>query len=167
MTGFRSTLALAPFAVLAVIFSLSAPARAEERFTVSADGTEVLDTTTNLLWQRCAEGTKWDGKACTGKPALLKYGAAKESAAAVEKASGKPWRIPTKDELKGIVVKVKKKKPTIDVAAFPNTPPTLFWASREGFKDDLNAWLVSFGNGRVYGNTGERKFPLRLVRPNS
>ena len=33
----------------------------------------------------------------------------------------------------------------------------------QGFRDS-NAWLVSFANGRVYGNVGEARFPLRLVR---
>ena len=35
---------------------------------------------------------------------------------------------------------------------------------RPGSDDDLNAWLVNFANGKVSGNTGQRKFPLRLVR---
>jgi hypothetical protein len=35
---------------------------------------------------------------------------------------------------------------------------------RPGTDDDLNAWLVSFANGKVSGNTGQRPFPLRLVR---
>jgi hypothetical protein len=80
------------------------------------------------------------------------------------KSGGKAWRIPTKDELVALLDKNTKKKPRIDVNAFPQTPAQPFWATRPGSDDDLNAWLVSFANGKVSGNTGQRKFPLRLVR---
>jgi len=140
--------------------------QAQNRFTVSADGQEVLDSTTNLSWRRCAEGMQWDGKACGGKPTNFKLAGAREDAAAAGKAGSKAWRLPTKDELRGIVVK-SKKKPMTDTAAFPNTPSAMFWATRPGFTDNLNAWLVHFGNGRVYGNTNAGKFYLRLVRANS
>ena len=36
--------------------------------------------------------------------------------------------------------------------------------SAPGSDDDLNAWLVNFANGKVSGNAGQKKFPLRLVR---
>ncbi len=148
--------------------SAAAPAAAAAtgRFTVSADGQEVLDTKTNLAWRRCAEGMQWDGKICKGKPIKLKFVGAKDQAANAAKASGKGWRVPTKDELLGIIVK-QKKKPMVDGAAFPNTPSTPFWSLREGFNDNLNSWAVNFGNGHVYGNSGLGKLHLRLVRSNS
>ena len=51
--------------------------------------------------------------------------------------------------------------------AFPATPSLPFWATKQGSTDDLNAWLVSFANGKVKANLGEAKFPLRLVRDGS
>ena len=60
-----------------------------------------------------------------------------------------------------------KKKPRIDPMAFPATPALPFWATKAGSDDNLNAWLVSFANGKVKANLGEAKFPLRLVRGGS
>ena len=99
-----------------------------------------------------------------GKLKTFKYSEAKEAAAAAAKGDAKAWRIPTKDELVALVDKTAKKKPPIDVMAFPQTPAKPFWAMRPGSDDDLNAWLVNFANGKVTGNTGQRKFHLRLVR---
>ena len=164
MTSFRTATRHSALAIVFLIAAGAASTEAQTRFTVSADGQEVLDGTTNLLWRRCAEGMKWDGKACSGKAAQFDFAGAKKLAAAAGEAS-KAWRVPTKDELRGIVVK-SKKKPMIDVAAFPDTPATMFWSTRPGFNDNLNAWLVHFGNGRVYGNSGQGKFNLRLVRAN-
>jgi hypothetical protein len=170
MTGIRSATRFVQTAalVLATICTAQAQAQApaQTRFTVSADGQEVLDTKTNLLWRRCAEGMQWDGKICKGKPVKFKFPGAKDQAAKAASAAGKPWRLPTKEELLGIVVK-QKKKPMVDATVFPNTPAATFWSLREGFSDNLNAWMVNFGNGRVYGNNGEARPYLRLVRANS
>jgi len=46
-------------------------AQAQGRFAVSADGQQVTDSTSGLVWRRCAEGMKWNGSICAGKP--LKY----------------------------------------------------------------------------------------------
>ncbi|WP_374354753.1 DUF1566 domain-containing protein [Chitinimonas sp.] len=165
MTGFESRFSLASLiAVVALSFGTVA-AQAADRYTVSADGQEVLDSKTNLQWRRCAEGMSWDGKTCTGKATKYKLGDAKAHAAEQAKAAGKGWRVPNKDELAALVDK-SKKKPAIDTNAFPNTPADLFWALRPGFDDNLNAWLISFANGKVYGNSGEKKIAVRLVRTN-
>jgi len=151
-------------AVLAVLALIATASAAQDRFKISSDGQDVTDTTTKLAWRRCAEGLRWDGKACSGKLKTYKYPEAKDAAAALAKSDGKGWRIPTRDELVGIVDKTAKKKPRIDVKAFPQTPSQPFWAMRPGTDDDLSAWLVNFANGKVSGNAGQRKFPLRLVR---
>ena len=151
-------------AVLAVLALIATASGAQDRFKISSDGQDVTDTTTKLAWRRCAEGLRWDGKACSGKLKTYKYPEAKDAAAALAKSDGKAWRIPTRDELVGIVDKTAKKKPRIDVKAFPQTPSQPFWAMRPGTDDDLSAWLVNFANGKVSGNAGQRKFPLRLVR---
>jgi hypothetical protein len=152
---------LAVFALLAVA---AASSHAQARFKVSGDGQEVLDATTQLTWRRCPEGIQWDGKTCSGKLAKFSYAGAKQQAASAAKTGAKEWRIPSRDELLTIVDKQAKKKPRIDGTAFPKTPSAPFWATRPGTDDNLNAWLVSFANGKVTGNAGQAKFPLRLVR---
>lgn len=143
------------------------PGLAQSRFTISADGQEVLDTKTNLTWRRCAEGMKFDGKTCTGKPTPLLLADAKKLALSAAQTENKGWRVPNKDDLVALVDRTQKKKPKIDIVAFPGTPSALFWSLRPGFNDNLNAWLVNFANGKVYGNEGERKNNLRLVRTGS
>jgi hypothetical protein len=150
---------LAAFSLLALA---AASSQAQGRFTTSADGQEVTDTSAKLTWRRCAEGLTWDGKTCKGKLAKFKYGDAKAAA----KSVGKGWRIPSREELVGLV-DMTKKKPRIDPLAFPATPSAPFWATKAGSDDNLNAWLVSFANGKVRANLGEAKFPLRLVRAGS
>jgi hypothetical protein len=150
-------------AACALLAFFAAPAHAQGRFTISADGQEVTDSTTQLTWRRCAEGERWDGKACSGKATRFSYAGAKQAAESA-KNGGKAWRVPTRDELVALVDMQAKKKPKIDTSAFPNTPNAPFWASRPGSDDNLNAWLVNFGNGKVHANLGQAKFPLRLVR---
>lgn len=145
-------------AVLALAAAM--PAAAQGRYVVSSDGNDVTDNTTHLVWRRCVEGLKWNGRACDGKLMKFFYHEAKKRA-----SDSGGWRLPTREELESIVVKGKK-KPLIDTTAFPNTPTQQFWAVREDadHTDNLNAWLVNFANGRVYGNVGQKRFPLRLVR---
>jgi len=164
MTLMRLAASVPRIAALALLALVATASQGQGRFTISSDGQEVTDATTKLSWRRCAEGLRWDGKACAGKLKTFKYGEAKDDAASVAKDDAKAWRIPTKDELVSLVDKTTKKKPRIDVKAFPQTPSLPFWAMRPGSDDDLNAWLVNFANGKVHGNTGQRKFPLRLVR---
>ena len=154
-------------AALALLAFAAFAGHAQGRFQVSADGQEVTDSTTRLTWRRCAEGLRWDGKACSGKLVKYTYALAKQKAAATAKDGGKAWRIPAREELVALVDMDQKKKPRIDKQAFPQTPSAPFWASRAGSDDNLNAWLVSFANGRVRANLGQAKFPLRLVRPAS
>ena len=80
---------IAAFAFLALVASAS---QAQGRFTISSDGQEVTDTTTKLAWRRCAEGLRWDGKACTGKLKTFKYSEAKDAAAAAAKGMAAPQR---------------------------------------------------------------------------
>ena len=120
----------------------------------------------NPVDPNATSGTFSPGAPCGGKAATYKYAGAKQ-AAETAASGGKAWRIPSREELVALVDKTSKKKPLIDAKAFPNTPKAAFWALREGSDDDLNAWLVSFSTGRVSGNAGQKKFPLRLVRSGS
>ena len=139
---------------------------AQGRFAISSDGHEVTDSTTRLTWRRCAEGLHWDGKTCTGRLVKYNYAGAK-SAANAARSTGKPWRVPTREELVALVDAKAKKKPRVDALAFPKVTNGPFWATREGSDDNLNAWLVHFNSGKVRANLGQSKFPLRLVRPAS
>ena len=72
------------------------------------------------------------------------------------------WRMPTKDELIGLVV--PDSAPTINTSYFPNTASSIFWS---GSPDDSSpgiAWFVHFGIGvaNIFGRGGN--VSVRLVR---
>nr|HET7857839.1 DUF1566 domain-containing protein [Caldimonas sp.] len=149
----------AAFALFAVA---AAAAHAADRFVISSDGQEVTDSTTKLVWRRCGEGQRFDGKTCSGKLAKYKYAQARQAAEAAAKSTGKAWRMPTREELVSLFDEKLKRKP--DGSVFPAATNGPFFATRAGSDDDLNAWLVNFRNGRVSGYAGQKAFPLRLVR---
>ena len=148
---------------LALLALATFAGHAQGRFAVSADGQEVSDSTTRLVWRRCGEGMDWDGKTCSGTLVKLNYAGARK-AAETAKSSGKAWRIPTREELVTLYDVKAKKTPKVDPTMFPKATNGPFWATRAGTDDNLNAWLVNFRSGRVSGYAGQKKFPLRLVR---
>ena len=72
------------------------------------------------------------------------------------------WRLPTKDELLGIVV--SGTNPTIDTTWFPNTQTSIYWSRSpyEGFAHV--AWYVSFDLGTAYFISRDYQYRVRLVR---
>jgi len=161
--AFLRTRFLSGFGLATCIFVAHMASAAElptGRYTLSADGQEVIDSQTKLVWQRCPLGSKWDGKVCAGKPTKLNLVQAKKSS----DSSNAAWRIPTKDEFATLADR-SKKKPKIDPLAFPAKPKGLYWALRPETDDNLNAWVVDFRNGKIYGNIRDARHFVRLVRP--
>jgi hypothetical protein len=62
------------------------------------------------------------------------------------------WRLPTADELQGIVdYSVAYPGPTIDGTWFPNTQQYAYWTGTGYAGGSSGAWVVDFGYGFVYG----------------
>ncbi|MGE3248408.1 MAG: DUF1566 domain-containing protein [Beijerinckiaceae bacterium] len=101
------------------------------RFAVS--DAEVRDSRTGLIWRRCSLGLEWKGGACRGEMLRLSLEEAKKAAAAL----GAGWRVPTADELFGLVDRTCG-EPALDVAAFPDVR-----ASRTGELDGAMYWTVT------------------------
>jgi hypothetical protein len=110
----------------------------------------VYDTRTDLTWQRCPYGQRWQPgpDRCTGTAVRITFDDAK-------KLESQGWRMPRLDELVSIVV--KGNTPAIDPLAFPDTPPTYFWATDN--RDLDSAWYVLFSDGRI-----NHYFPPRTNR---
>ena len=73
------------------------------------------------------------------------------------------WRLPTKEELEGIVD--KNQDPTIDSVWFPNNQPWSYWTSSPVVGYSSFAWDVYFLNGSVGdGNLRDYGYAVRLVR---
>ncbi|MEO7887283.1 MAG: hypothetical protein ABIR76_11110, partial [Polaromonas sp.] len=67
-----------------LLLSLTGLSFAQERFSPSADGQDITDSRTGLIWRRCAEGMVFKGKTCTGQATFL---SAPDAAARAKAAS--------------------------------------------------------------------------------
>ena len=154
------------FICLIGLFPIAASA---QLIVSSADGSEVTDTKTNLIWRRCPEGMAWSAGTgtCTGTALALTHEGALQQAAAQTGTLG--WRLPNVKELSSIVDKTVI-NPAIDSAIFPATPASLFWSSSPFVTGASSAWVVDFGAGVVGGSGGlgrndtKSHYSVRLVR---
>jgi hypothetical protein len=143
------------------------PAAAEAqppRFALSADGREVTDRITKLIWRRCVEGQDFDGTHCIGSPRNFELPDAYAYANAVAARSGQPWRVPNAKELQSITDSTVN-SPAIDGATFPDTPAAKQWTSTViSWVAPTGGWLVDFNDARVLAYFEGFDFPIRLVR---
>ena len=137
----------------------------------SADGSEVSDIMTGLVWRRCADGMAWNDNAqtCDGEATRFMWTDALKH---VRQTHEGGWRLPNVKELYSII-ELEPKLPAltrvkIDHRAFPNTPDWIFFSSTafENFPD-VYVHVVEFGYGTVVHNPA--LFPgfdaiVRMVR---
>jgi serine/threonine protein kinase len=148
-------------------------------YIIHGNGT-VTDTDTGLMWKQCSEGQNTD---CSGDAAKYKWDEAISSFNGnVQFANFNDWRMPTKDELRGLVYcsngtlpevawdhncsndnkAGNYQQPTINVTAFPNTPAWRYWSSSEHNASD--SWAVGFDSGVDYWSNRNDDGRVRLVR---
>ncbi|MCX8520274.1 MAG: DUF1566 domain-containing protein [Rhodoferax sp.] len=72
------------------------------------------------------------------------------------------WRMPTKEELQGIVV--SGPGPTIDAAWFPHTQTAGYWTASQFGVFSFSAWFVGFGYGNTDNIERSNLHHIRLVR---
>lgn len=143
------------------------PPEPNPRFVDNPDGT-VTDPATGLMWDRCSWGQTLDGtNACIGPVSFHSWQAALGIAVEANTDSHRgynDWRLPNRTELESLVDITKATAPTIDTAAFPNTPPSgLFWSSTVS-PNPAFAWFVYFNSGDTDASGQTGVFHVRLVR---
>lgn len=143
---------------VSICLLLSGAAVAQSRFSYSMDGSEVTDSRTSLIWQRCSAGQTWRGSTCTGTASMFTHEAA---LAYAQTQIG--WRLPNVKELSSLVDKTKS-NPTIDSTAFPAVALSWYWSSSPFVGHSSLAWLISFGSGDTTYEYRISSFPVRLVR---
>jgi hypothetical protein len=135
------------------------------RYRDNGDGT-VTDMQTGLQWMRFSLGQTWNRGACVGTAKTFTFEGAAQASTELNRSGGhagyRDWRVPTKQELEGLVK--QGSKPTIDGAAFPNTPTTVYWSSSPHSDDSRLAWSANFYSGRSYGSYRSYNGAVRLVR---
>lgn len=150
------------FMLTGLLLGLPSPATAE-RFTLSADGTEVTDAKTGLIWRRCPEGTTWNKQTCRGNVDHFTWYEWLQLTNTQVQLTGKAWRLPNIKELNSLF-----DYNHIDVAydpnVFPATPNTQFWSSTPYALDAFYAWVVNTFDGAVYYSYLEDFGAARLVR---
>ena len=160
-----------PLLALLLFAQAPAPALAQQaRFSYSADGQEVTDQATGLIWRRCAEGMAWASTTCNGSALNFTHENALIRAKTEAADSSKAWRLPNVKELFSLVDS-SRISPAIDVAVFPATPATpatsvhTFWSSTPKAGGSSDAWLVDFNGGNIGpGYRGALHGMVRLVR---
>lgn len=136
--------------VAALCILLSSTAMAQGRFSYSADGSEVIDNETSLIWRRCSEGQSWSGSTCTGTATGFDFDTGQKH---VQNQAG--WHLPNVKELNSILDR-SKTNPAIDNAVFPATGLGWYWSS--------SVWLVDFQTGLIYHGIRSPLKYMRLVR---
>ena len=74
------------------------------------------------------------------------------------------WRLPTRNELSGLVHAGLAAGPTIDVIWFPNTANATYWTGENVSSAASFAWGVSSGGGIIFANGKDFSRHVRLVR---
>ncbi|CAK0778584.1 hypothetical protein CCP3SC1_970006 [Gammaproteobacteria bacterium] len=125
----------------------------------NSDGT-VTDSSTGLMWKRCAEGQTWTGSTCTVNPGRYTWYQAMSLTSTF--AGYGDWRMPSINELRSIVN--ISYYPTIDPVAFPNTVASDFWSGSPVAGNSYGAWYVFFGSGNDHCYSRDDVYAVRLVR---
>lgn len=151
-------------AALGLLSGLAGAAQAQARYSYSADGSEVTDSKTGLIWRRCSEGQSWSAGTCIGTATI----STQENA--LYQAQGQTgWRLPNVKELSSLADKTRS-NPAIDTTAFPATPSASYWSASPYAGDAaVKAWSVDFKDGYVRpyfrdGNGLSLYYLIRLVR---
>ncbi|MCK4492418.1 MAG: DUF1566 domain-containing protein, partial [Methylococcales bacterium] len=122
----------------------------------SVQGSIVTDTSTGLMWMRCALGQNWNGSTCAGKAKSYTWKGAINTVKIIDYEGYDDWRVPTKEELLTLVYcssgdpdfwvksgngcKAEYDRPTILTDIFPNTLPNFYWSSSPFANNSDNAW---------------------------
>jgi len=135
------------------------------RYEVSADGTEVRDTTVTaqLTWRRCVEGMAWDGATCSGTPMVFTHDQALKWAMLQSATTGVAWRVPNVKEQSWIVQR-EIPSPPIAHKTFPGTPAAPTWTSTPEVGTSDRAWAIDFGVGLIVTRPRTDALYLRLAR---
>ena len=131
----------------------------DSRYQLLNSGTEVKDTQTGLIWQRCSLGQTWSGTSCIGTTATYNWPNALQTA----KNMGNDWRVPNVKELDSLV-----EEACYDVATnetyFPNTVRSGYWSSSSYAHNSNSAWIVNFIIGLSQEDYKNDNNYVRLVR---
>lgn len=125
-------------------------------------GAIILHKKTDLEWQRCSVGQRWEANTCTGQAQRLSWDDA-QAFARSDASNGGRWRVPTIGEFMGIV-ESGCVSPPVNGNIFPNTQADYYWTVASQAGRVTHAWYVQFTEGNVSTNAKSFTYFVRLVR---
>lgn len=126
----------------------AAPGKA--RFEFGGTQSVVFDTVSRLSWQRAVPDAEYTWLEAKDYCKVLDL-------------DGGGWRLPTHNELSGIV-DLSRANPAIDTVAFPWTPSETFWTSTPYAEHAETAWYVDFRRGAASGFRVDSTNRVRCAR---
>ncbi len=111
----------------------------------------VVDEVTGLMWQRNVVNE------------FLTFDEAQRRCERLALGGYDDWRLPSRIELVSIL-DMAQTQPSINRAAFPQTPTDWFWTSTVSAGSDSEAWYVYFYSGYPKTNDTGNRFSVRCVR---
>jgi len=132
-----------------------------DRFIMNGD--EVIDTRTQLIWQRCSLGQSGDN--CeTGSAAAYTWQQALQAAYTDPADPGPQWRLPNLKELQSIIEQ-SCNDPAVNLMVFPNTVSGWYWSASGSARNGSDAWAMRFHSGTASHLPKNRDdLHVRLVR---
>ena len=135
-------------------------------YTDNGNGT-VTDNNTGLMWQKEDDGLTYNWYKASGTYDATYNPSSQDVCGALNLGSYSDWRLPSREELITIVDYgiPYYLGPTIDTTYFPNTSPGEYWSSTTSASNPIDAWLVDFEGGVVWGiHKGYLSPNVRCVR---
>jgi hypothetical protein len=139
------------------------PATAGNDVFESDDASDILHIPTGLVFMRCAIGQTWQDGDCIGQATAHTWQEALELSVGYDLNDSKNWRLPNIKEL-SVIIERSCTSPSINTAAFPQTPDEDFWTSTPSVLDPQRAWVIGFLNGTSSLRAKDRSIYVRLVR---
>ena len=125
----------------------------------------VIDLSRNVEWLRCSVGQRWDGETCVGEAMLMDHKTIEQAIAIANKQLGPAWRLPTLDELYGLVCKKCARGKKFHNDTFPNTDARAYWTGEKNSMSKGSYWTVNFFTGHKFGRFyPQQEMAVRLVR---
>lgn len=117
-------------------------------FDVSADGL-ALDRATGLTWYRCNVGERFRDGQCVGQPQLSTRDDALAYVADINRASGRTWRLPTRDEFQTILTSACI-NPALNRQVFPSATSDSYWNAEDSRHGDYMGCTTNTYNGYAF-----------------
>jgi Protein of unknown function (DUF1566)/TIR domain len=129
-----------------------------------------IDTETGLMWLRFSYGQTWQNGTTQGQAQKVEWENAFKAAEDFNANGGylgyNDWRLPTIDELKTLIDKVKGKTGNyIHPDVFPNNNGAVFWSCSFRSDNGSTAHCVDLSTGQnTWSNVKNNRLQVRLVR---